>query len=88
LFDQYLRYPAIPKLIISKSQTGKDLTIRFKWKADVPDFRMPVKASTADKEGFFIYPTTEWKSITLPNTKSKSFKLNNIYSYFDIEKTD
>lgn len=85
LFDQYLRYPAIPKLIISKKQTGDDLAVRYKWKADVPDFRMPVKVLPAGKDGFFIYPTTEWKTIQLPNMRSKNFKVDNINSYFDVE---
>ena len=58
LFDQYLKYPKIPTLNLSLKQSGSGLDIRFQWKADVADFRLPVKVSTG-KDAFFIYPTTE-----------------------------
>jgi Peptidase family M1 domain/Peptidase M1 N-terminal domain len=87
LFDQYLRFGGIPKLLISTKSSGKDLEIRYKWIANVSNFRMPVKI-TAGKKGFFIYPTSEWKSISLTNMSSGDIKLDNIHSYFDIEKTE
>ena len=85
LFDQYLRHAAIPKLMIGLKKSGNDLELRYKWKADVPDFRMPVKVSTETKEPYLIYPTSEWKTIQLTNTKPREFHLDNISSYFELE---
>ena len=87
LFDQYLRYGPIPKLSISKKILGKDLELRYKWSANVSNFIMPVKI-TANKKELFIYPTTEWKSTSLPNTLPNDFKIDNVHSYFDIEKSE
>ena len=85
LFDQYLRFAAIPKLIISKEKAGKDLDLRYKWKADVPDFRLPVKLLRGDSEPLLIYPTTEWKTLHLTNTKPSALIVDNTHSYFDIQ---
>jgi len=85
LFDQYLRYAAIPKLIINMNSSGKDLVLRFKWNANISNFAMPVKITTADKRVFFIYPTPEWKSVLLPSCSKKDIQIDNIYSYFDLE---
>jgi Peptidase family M1 domain/Peptidase M1 N-terminal domain len=87
LFDQYLRYAAIPKLMVSIKKSGNDIEYRYKWNANVPNFIMPVKIAAGKKE-FFIYPTTEWKSISLANTSPNDIKLDNVHSYFDIEKTE
>jgi hypothetical protein len=88
LFDQYLRYGAIPILMISKKTSGKDLEFRYKWNANVSNFRLPVKIIAANKKEFFIYPTTEWKSTSVPNNLPDDVKIDNVHSYFEIEKTD
>jgi len=85
LFDQYLRFGAIPKLIISEKKSGEDLILQFKWKANVAKFALPVKILQTDKKEIFIYPTTEWKSILLAKTSSKDIRIDNVYSYFEIE---
>jgi hypothetical protein len=88
LFDQYLHYGAIPKLIISEKKSAEDLILQFKWNANVANFALPVKIICPDKKEIFIYPTTEWKSIKLANTSQENIRIDNVYSYFDIEKTD
>ena len=84
-FDQYLRHPAIPVLILSLKQFGKDLDVRYQWKTDLPDFRLPVKVNTTGKDPFFIYPTTAWKSLHLANTMAKNFHPDQIHEYFDLK---
>jgi aminopeptidase N len=85
LFDQYLKYPKIPVLNISLQQSGSGLDIRFQWKANVTDFRLPVKASTG-KDSFFIYPTAEWKTLHLDNTRVEDFHLDQIHEYYNLNK--
>jgi aminopeptidase N len=85
LFDQYLKYPKIPTLNISLMQSGSGLDIRYQWTADVSDFRLPVKVST-DKAPFFIYPTSEWKTLHLDNTRAEDFHLDQIHEYYKLNK--
>jgi aminopeptidase N len=72
IYDQYLNYKNIPKLEF-KTQ-GKQT--QYRWLADVRDFNMPLRIKSGEKYTW-IYPTTEWKKITL----KKGFKpdLENFY---------
>ena len=58
VFDQYLRTPHIPVLEINYG-TEKSKSIRFRWKAAIPGFQMPVRFTN----GVWIYPSAQWKSI-------------------------
>ena len=72
IYDQYLNYKNIPKLEF-KTQ-GKQT--QYRWQADVKDFNMPLRIKS-DEKYTWIYPTREWKKITL----KKGFKpdLENFY---------
>ncbi|MES2567737.1 MAG: M1 family metallopeptidase [Bacteroidota bacterium] len=72
-FDQYLRTTKIPRL----EYKLKKNKLEFKYTNCNVDFNMPVKIKT-DKE-FWIFPTTQWQSITLESA-TKSISLNrNVY---------
>ena len=75
-FNQYLRYPSIPQLQVAFTKEGPDLRLQYRWKADVKDFRMPVKVTTTKDNFSFIYPTTEWQFLTLPDMREKDFKVD------------
>lgn len=64
VFDQYLKYKNIPELIVEKEKKG----IRFKWKTDVTNFKMPVVFRENDKE-IRIEATNDWTFYTLKNKK-------------------
>jgi aminopeptidase N len=85
-FDQYLRYASIPQLQISFSQKGADLQLQYRWKADVKDFRMPVKVTTARNSYAFVYPTENWQSLSLPSMNEKDFKVDLDEFYVDVKK--
>ncbi|MBC7695130.1 MAG: M1 family metallopeptidase [Burkholderiales bacterium] len=73
LFDQYLRTTKIPRLEYKLTKNK----LEFRYSNCNKEFNMPVKITT-DKE-FWIYPTTEWKTITLAKA-SKNISLNrNVY---------
>lgn len=57
VFDQYLRHSALPVLQLRQA----DDQILYRWKADVPDFKMPVDV-IIDEEEIRFYPTSEWQS--------------------------
>lgn len=70
-FDQYLRKAAIPTL----ETEFKNKTLRYRWVADIPDFKMPVKVSLTKGKWDWIYPTTEWQSIKV-NIKENDFQVD------------
>jgi hypothetical protein len=83
-FDEYLRYPHIPVLVLSVQQEGDGLRVSYKWEADVPGFRMPVKV-TLSKGGFaFIYPTTTPQTMEIKGMGPKDFAVDREDFYIDV----
>lgn len=60
-FEQYLEYPSIPVLewtsLVNRDGTS---SLKYRWKTNVQDFRMPVKVNIQNRE-VVLYPTTEWQ---------------------------
>jgi aminopeptidase N len=83
LFRQYLHYTDIPKLEVKLKEKGKDLLVTYRWKADVADFRMPVKATVTPDTYAFIYPSTNWKSMTIKNMSAAYFEVDDEHFYID-----
>lgn len=80
IFDQYLRHTAIPKLELKFVND----TFSYRWKADEPNFAMPIKVGTANK-WTLIYPTTEWKTDKTNIRKADFTAATDLY-YVDIDK--
>jgi aminopeptidase N len=62
VFNQYLRHTALPALELRFDDAKH--TVSYRWKADEPDFAMPVRAG-----GKMLHPTTQWQ--TMPTNLSK-----------------
>ncbi len=84
-FEQYLKYPTIPQLVISVAKKDTSVTARYKWNADVEDFRMPIKVTTSKHKYEFISPTTSWQSIRLHDIKPEDFRVAEDLFYVDVE---
>ncbi len=74
-FNQYLKFPKIPQLEAYVWKKGDKVTARYKWTADVSDFRMPVKVTTSEDHYEFIYPTTSWQTMMLGDIRPENFKV-------------
>ncbi|MFD2162190.1 M1 family metallopeptidase [Paradesertivirga mongoliensis] len=77
-FDQYLRYPEIPVLEIRKSG---DNTIEYRWKTDIPHFKMPVRVKLSDSTKWkTLRATSDWQRIKSsaikPDTDNFYIKIN------------
>ncbi|MEO5911544.1 MAG: M1 family metallopeptidase [Pelobium sp.] len=70
VFDQYLRFKAIPVLEFKATEKGT----AYHWLSNVKDFDMPVQL----ENGEFIYPTTKWKVLN-SNKKFKEIKIKADY---------
>lgn len=84
-FDQYLKFPTIPQLVISVAKKDTSVTARYKWNADVEDFRMPIKVTTSKHKYEFIYPTTSWQSIRFHDIKPEEFRVAEELFYVDVD---
>jgi len=85
-FDQYLRHAAIPVLVVHTEPHGSDLEVRYKWEADVAGFRMPIKVTLARNSLAFIYPTTDWQTMTLKAMAATDFRVDTIEFYAGVRK--
>jgi aminopeptidase N len=74
-FEQYFRRANIPTLAVQIVKDGDSVTARYRWEADVKDFRMPVKVTTAPGKFEFIIPTTEWQTKKLSGITPEDFKV-------------
>jgi len=74
-FNQYFRHKNIPTLIAQTTKQGDTVTARVRWEADVDDFRMPIKVTTAPGKYEFITPTTDWQTIKLSGIAPEDFKV-------------
>lgn len=82
-FEQYLRHATIPQLEVAITEKGDSTALRFKWNADVADFKMPIKVTTSfkgihsEKNHFeLIHPTTKWQTMRLKNFDPKDFRVD------------
>ena len=74
-FNQYLKFSKIPQLQIMVGKKGEKVTARYRWNADVPDFRMPVKVTTSGNTYEIIHPTTSWQTMTLGSIRPEDFRV-------------
>jgi len=76
IFNQYLQYKNIPELIVENEKKG----IRFKWKTDVANYKMPVVFKENGKE-IRMNATSEWTSYSLKNPKESVIFDNSRFFY-------
>jgi len=76
-FDQYLKYPKIPKLLIEKVENKNQL--KFKWEADVEEFDMPVEVSLGNASTRIFPKSDKWKTIDLESNQTLKVDLKKFY---------
>jgi len=74
-FNQYLKFTKIPQLDIRLTFKGDSTFAMYRWNADVQDFRMPVRVTTAQNKYEFIYPTTTWQRMKIGKMNPEEFKV-------------
>jgi len=76
-FDQYLKHPKIPKLLIEKVENKNQL--KFKWEADVEEFDMPVEVSLGNASTRIFPKSDKWKTIDLESNQTLKVDLKKFY---------
>lgn len=82
VFDQYLRHADIPTLELKFNEA--DGTVAYRWRADVPDFSMPVRVGKR-ADWRIIQPTTYWQTMKTPFTKDEFDVATDLY-YVNVAK--
>lgn len=84
VFNEYLRHAAPPTLELRFDDNAH--TVSYRWKADEPDFAMPIKVG---KSGAWqlIQPTTkDWKTLSTPLSKDEFAVATDLY-YINVNKS-
>jgi aminopeptidase N len=82
IFDQYLRHTAIPTLELKVDDVAG--TVKYRWKADVAGFAMPVRVGEAGKWEI-VKGTTEWQTMKTADKKADFQVAGDLY-FVNVEK--
>lgn len=82
MFEQYLKYKAIPTL---EMRFSKDKAY-CRWIADVKGFNMPVRVRVRGGEYKFIYPSEVFSEIDLPGADKQNFEIDTFNYYIGLLK--
>jgi aminopeptidase N len=82
IFDQYLRHTGIPTLEL-KFDEGAG-TVKYRWKADVKGFAMPVRVGTTGNWEI-VKATEQWQTMKTPFKKAEFGVTEDLY-YVKVEK--
>jgi aminopeptidase N len=83
-FEQYLRHAKIPLLEVSTWKKGSDVTARYRWKADVKEFSMPLRVTTGKGTWGWITPTTDWQTMSIGGLAPEEFAIDKDRFYVDV----
>ncbi|MBX2842422.1 MAG: carboxypeptidase-like regulatory domain-containing protein [Flammeovirgaceae bacterium] len=84
-FDQYLRYPEIPKLeLVFEKKEGKTY-LNYRWVTNVNKFVMPLEYAIEKGNSKFFSPTNNWQKMELLNTEMERFKVISDRYYINIQ---
>ena len=82
-FDQYLRRSKLPVLEYSLNPTSNGLEFKYRWVTPDKEFAMPMRYINEKKELIWIYPTSQWQSLSLSGITLTQFKLDEEHFYFE-----
>lgn len=83
-FDQYLKHTRIPQLDVNLTYKGDSVRMSYRWTADVREFRMPVRVTTAPGKYEFITPTTTWQQMSIGMMRPEEFNVERDRFYVDL----
>lgn len=85
VFDQYLKYAAIPELEYSLTKKGGTYYFRYKWNTDVKDFEMPVIVWNG-KSNMRFNASNNWQTAEIKLQKAADFSINDDLMYIKEKK--
>lgn len=87
IFNQYLKYPSIPKLAYTlKKIRGKKYELIYFWLTDVKDFEMPIQITSYKGKTEWLPVTNLISSKMVKLASENDFKINEDLEYIKIER--
>lgn len=86
IFNQYLKYPSLPKLQLRCNFDKNDLYLEYNWLTDVSDFNMPVDLKISKENIVRIYPKISPQKIKIPNVTENEFGPDTGRFYINVEE--
>jgi len=83
-FDQYFKFTKIPELDVRLTYRADTVVMSYRWIADVKEFQMPVRVTTAPGKFEFITPTTSPQRMIIGNIKPEDFKVESDRFYVNM----
>jgi aminopeptidase N len=84
-FDQYLKHPRLPRLEFMVANKGDSAGVRYRWKADVQNFQMPVRLLVAGRRPELITPTASWQTMRLAGVRPGDLGVAEDLYYIDLK---
>lgn len=85
VFEQYVKYPAIPRFQYKLKKKGDAYELSYRWMAEVKDFEMPLDVFVAGKKQR-LQPTMKWKKEILSMSGEGEFKVNEREFYVKVDR--
>ena len=82
IFSQYLFYKNLPVLEYELNQKENSTFLRYRWKTDVKDFKMPIKIEAGHPQMIWITPNQEWQEINIGNVTAGNLKFDTNSFFF------
>jgi aminopeptidase N len=86
-FEQYLKRTRPPRLEVEITKKGPAVELRYRWSADVEEFRMPIKVTAEEGKYMFITPTTQWQTRRVDKLDPQKFRVAEDQFYVDVKRT-
>jgi aminopeptidase N len=83
-FDQYLGYRTLPRLELSITRSGSETSLRYRWRADVATFDMPVRLDLVAGRDVWLRPTSAWTVAALGDVQPEEIHLPEREFYCDV----
>jgi hypothetical protein len=85
VFAQYVKHAALPQFQYKLMKRGDHYRIKYRWRADVNEFDMPLDVVVAGNKQR-LFPSRKWKKQNLTMTNASDFKIDSQRFYIAVKK--
>ena len=86
IFEQYLKYPAIPRFEYSTTQKRNCTILKYRWDTDAASFDMPFDYKDAKGEWQRLQPTSEWQEVKIKKVLPENLELGENRFYVELKE--
>ncbi|MCC6601530.1 MAG: M1 family metallopeptidase [Crocinitomicaceae bacterium] len=85
IFEQYVKYASLPAFEYSLTKRGNSYKLRYRWKADVSGFNMPLDVFILKKK-LRLFPNQKWKTKKIVLSTPDDFMVDRTHFYIAEKK--